>query len=61
MGGDQWDVHNLQVLCARCNRIKTARDIGAIARWKHYELRGLARPEDQSWLDAEPGKPTDMI
>jgi 5-methylcytosine-specific restriction endonuclease McrA len=55
MGGDQWDVHNLQVLCARCNRIKTARDMGAIARWKRYERRGLARPEDRSWLGPEPG------
>ena len=61
MGGDQWDVHNLQVLCARCNRIKTARDMGAIARWKRYELRGLARPEDRTWLGSEPGKPADMI
>jgi len=50
MGGDQWDVQNLQVLCARCNKIKTARDMGEIARWKHYERRGLARPEDPSWL-----------
>jgi 5-methylcytosine-specific restriction endonuclease McrA len=57
MGGDQWDVKNLQVLCARCNRIKTARDMGAIARWKRYEQRGLARPEDRSWLGDESGEP----
>jgi len=57
MGGDQWDVRNLQVLCARCNRIKTARDMGAIARWKRYERRGLARPEDRSWLGDESGEP----
>lgn len=50
MGGDQWDPRNLQVLCARCNRIKTARDIGAIARWKRYACRGLARQEDRTWL-----------
>jgi 5-methylcytosine-specific restriction endonuclease McrA len=56
MGGDQWDTGNLQVLCARCNRIKTARDMGAIARWKRYYLRGLARPEDRSWLGDEPGE-----
>lgn len=59
MGGDQWDVRNLQVLCARCNRIKTARDMGAIARWKRYYRRGLARPEDHSWLDYEPGDQAD--
>jgi len=57
MQGDQWARENLQVLCIRCNRIKTARDMGAIARWKRYHLRGLARPEDNSWLMHEPGKP----
>jgi 5-methylcytosine-specific restriction endonuclease McrA len=33
---------NLQVLCWRCNRIKTARDMGRIARWKRYHCRGPA-------------------
>jgi 5-methylcytosine-specific restriction endonuclease McrA len=56
MGGDQWAPGNLQVLCARCNRIKTARDMGAIARWKRYHLRGMARPENRSWLSYEPGE-----
>ena len=46
MEGDQWARENLQVLCRRCNRIKTARDMGRIVRWKKYHLRGLARPED---------------
>jgi len=50
MGGDQWATDNLQVLCARCNRIKTSRDIGAIARWKRYELRGMGRVEEGRWL-----------
>ena len=48
MGGDQWDRENLQVLCRRCNRIKTARDMGNIARWKKYYGRGLALREDSS-------------
>ncbi len=39
MGGDQWAPGNLQVLCARCNRIKTARDLGRIAWWKRYNGR----------------------
>ena len=41
MGGDQWARDNLQVLCRRCNRIKTARDRGKIALWKKYQGRGL--------------------
>lgn len=57
MGGDQWDARNLQVLCSRCNRIKTARDLRAIARWKRYEHRGEARPEGRSWLMQEAGEP----
>jgi 5-methylcytosine-specific restriction endonuclease McrA len=48
MGGDQWARENLQVLCRRCNRIKTARDMGEIARWKKYYGRGLALREDSS-------------
>ena len=50
MGGNQWAMDNLQVLCAWCNRIKTARDMGAIARWKRYVRRGTGRGEDCSWF-----------
>jgi 5-methylcytosine-specific restriction endonuclease McrA len=50
MGGDQWAIDNLQVLCSRCNKIKTARDMGAIARWKRYVRRGIDRVEDGTWL-----------
>jgi 5-methylcytosine-specific restriction endonuclease McrA len=45
MGGDQWARDNLQVLCVRCNRVKTARDMGKIAHWKKYHCRGLAHRE----------------
>ncbi|MFY9801182.1 MAG: HNH endonuclease signature motif containing protein [Methanoregula sp.] len=48
MGGDQWARDNLQVLGGRCNRIKTARDMGRIARWKKYHGRGLAHREGNS-------------
>lgn len=41
MDGDQWARDNLQVLCGHCNKIKTARDMGKIARWKSYHRRGL--------------------
>jgi hypothetical protein len=50
MGGDQWAMDNLQVLCTRCNRIKTARDMGAIVRWKRYVRRGMRRREDGKWF-----------
>jgi 5-methylcytosine-specific restriction endonuclease McrA len=48
MGGDQWARDNLQVLCRRCNRIKTARDMGTIAWWKKYNGRSLALREGTS-------------
>lgn len=48
MGGDQWARDNLQVLCERCNRIKTTRDMGKIARWKKYHGREPAYREDNS-------------
>lgn len=48
MGGDQWARYNLQVLCESCNKIKTARDMGRIARWRKYHCRGLARREGNS-------------
>ena len=57
MDGDQWAMENLQVLCTRCNKIKTARDMGAIARWKRYVRRGMDRVEDVKWMVNEEGLP----
>jgi 5-methylcytosine-specific restriction endonuclease McrA len=48
MGGDQWDRDNLQVLCWRCNRIKTAHDMGKIAHWKKYYGRRPAHRKEDS-------------
>lgn len=48
MGGDQWARDNLQVLCGRCNRLKTARDMGKIAWWKKYHCRDLAHRQGNS-------------
>jgi 5-methylcytosine-specific restriction endonuclease McrA len=31
LGGDEWDINNLQTLCSSCNKLKTARDIKFIA------------------------------
>lgn len=46
MGGDPWARENLQVLCGRCNRLKTARDPGKIAWWNKYHARGQAHQEE---------------
>ena len=37
VGGDEWDLDNIQTLCLDCNRIKTKRDSGIIARARRRE------------------------
>ena len=37
LGGDEWDLDNLQTLCYRCNNIKTKKDLKFIARAKKRE------------------------
>jgi 5-methylcytosine-specific restriction endonuclease McrA len=32
LNGSQWDIDNVQTLCIKCNKIKTAKDAGDIAR-----------------------------
>lgn len=32
LGGDEWDINNLQTLCIDCNKIKTAQDAKDIAK-----------------------------
>ena len=32
LGGDQWDINNIQTLCEKCNKIKTKEDHGKIAK-----------------------------
>ena len=39
MEGSMWDRENLQVLCERCNKQKTARDMGRIAAWKYFQVK----------------------
>jgi 5-methylcytosine-specific restriction endonuclease McrA len=34
IGGEMWDINNLQTLCPECNKIKTAADMGDIGRFK---------------------------
>ncbi len=31
LGGDEWDINNIQTLCEQCNKAKTAQDIKEIA------------------------------
>ncbi len=42
MGGPEFDLDNLQLLCDRCNKAKTAEDLGWIARYK--KAREYERP-----------------
>jgi len=37
LGGDQWDLDNLQTLCRECHKKKTREDIRRIARKRHDE------------------------
>ncbi len=39
MDGAMWARENLQVLCERCNKEKTARDMGRIAAWKYFQVK----------------------
>ena len=37
LGGEEWDLNNLQTLCAECNKAKTAMDQAAIAQLRRKE------------------------
>jgi 5-methylcytosine-specific restriction endonuclease McrA len=37
IGGDNWDMNNLQTLCIDCNKIKTAQDMKVIAKYRAKE------------------------
>ena len=37
LGGDEWDINNLQTLCIECNKVKTKIDAGKIARLRFKE------------------------
>ena len=42
LNGDEWDINNLQTLCIECNKHKTKKDIGKIARLRFKEQLGRA-------------------
>ena len=37
LGGDEWDIDNVQTLCKECNKIKTKLDAGKIAKQRRIE------------------------
>jgi len=41
LGGDEWDINNIQTLCIDCNKIKTAQDHKDIAKQRRIEKKQL--------------------
>lgn len=39
LGGDEWDLNNIQTLCLKCNKIKTTQDIKNIAKQRRIEKK----------------------
>ena len=39
LGGDEWDINNIQTLCPECNKIKTKEDAGKIAKLRFIEKK----------------------
>jgi len=39
IGGEMWNINNLQTLCIDCNKIKTAQDMKDIANYKNGKLK----------------------
>ena len=37
LGGDEWDINNIQTLCSKCDKIKTKEDAKKIARLRKVE------------------------
>lgn len=48
LGGDQWDIDNVQTLCIQCNKIKTKQDQGLIASARHRE-RQILKGQKTLW------------
>ncbi len=46
LGGDKWDLKNLQTLCIKCNKIKTTKDIKDIAKQRRIEKK-LIKGQEQ--------------
>jgi len=53
LGGEEWDIANLQTLCIDCNKIKTAEDAGKIAELRKMEKM---QAKGQRFLNELPGE-----
>lgn len=56
LGGDEWDIDNIQTLCKDCNKIKTAKDIREIAA-----VRKAIKNKQQTITDLIPTKVNNQI
>jgi len=45
LGGDEWDINNIQTLCYDCNKIKTAEDSKKIAELRRTEKKQLGNTQ----------------
>ena len=54
LGGDEWDLNNIQTLCSECNKIKTKADQGDIAKQRAIEKKQEGN-QTLSWNDALKG------
>jgi 5-methylcytosine-specific restriction endonuclease McrA len=43
LGGEEWDINNVQTLCIACNKIKTKSDIALIAERRRIEKQGFVQ------------------
>lgn len=58
LGGEEWDINNLQTLCPECNKIKTADDFGKIAKLRDIEKKQSNGQTQLSEVKVADGTPT---
>ena len=45
LGGDEWDLNNIQTLCIKCNKVKTKEDMKKIAKQRRIEKKLIKEQE----------------
>lgn len=58
LGGEEWDINNLQTLCPECNKIKTAEDAKKIAQLRDIEKKQSNGQLKLSEVKVADGTPT---